>query len=250
MGSLKEKFEKVAEGKTAIVMHPDMIEKLKAEGVEFTVVPSQTIGEAFDERFLKALEVAYKLPPLPEGLPGPAQVLYQEVRECILFGLYGAAITLSSILVEYMLKFASFIVENNGASEWDASKWDEYEEIQFYVATEKAKSAGLLTPELEVELNSFRTVIRNPYAHYNIQKITSTIGFGKATVMGGNGESVERTVDPREAPGLQVVAKAEIDKIRFLVVFRFADKVSKHLISELEKRYNKTPQPTALAGGG
>lgn len=107
-------MEELAKGSDRIIVNPETLEELKRIGVPFDVVPAPTIEELFEKRKQNAIVKFKQLPALPQGLPPPIQALYQEIRECIFFGLNGAAITMSSILIEFVLKHTTFIKEAGG----------------------------------------------------------------------------------------------------------------------------------------
>jgi hypothetical protein len=130
MSKYKEQIEKaIAEG-YQIQLNPKAMQKLKDAGVavpEFRIIPWQEYIEGFfsDKRKNEALQRVQKLPELPD-LPLPEVTkIYKEILTCITFGLNRAAITLSCILVEYMLKYASFKIEMGGFGKYDATKWEE-----------------------------------------------------------------------------------------------------------------------------
>ena len=90
-------MEELAKEFDRIIVNPETLEELKNRGILFDVVSSPTIDELFEQRRIKAKENAVRLPTLPECFPPSIQALYQEIRECIFFGLNGAAITMSSL---------------------------------------------------------------------------------------------------------------------------------------------------------
>jgi hypothetical protein len=175
MNDIERIMEELAKCSDKIIGNPETLEELKNQGIPFDVVPSPTIDELFEQRRMKAKENAPRLPTLPEGLPPSIQALYQEIRECIFFGLNGAAITMSSILIEYAIKYATHIKESSGHSGTEPDKWDEFEDMELSPAINRAKRAGLLDSKLAKRLHSFRTTIRNPYNHFNIKKITKNV---------------------------------------------------------------------------
>ena len=123
-------MEELVEGSDRIIVNPADLEELKKQGVPFDVIPSPTIDQLFEQRKQNAFSKVKELPPLPQELPPAVQALYQEIRECIFFGLNGAAITMSSILIEFVLKHTTFIKESGGYEKADAKKWDEFEEME------------------------------------------------------------------------------------------------------------------------
>lgn len=107
--TLEELIEKLAKESSFIVSSPETIRQLKTRGVKFTA-PKPTTKESYlDGLFSNRREIANITIddlPTPPQLAAPAvQSLYHEITECVLFGLYGAAITLSAILLEFALKY-------------------------------------------------------------------------------------------------------------------------------------------------
>ncbi len=232
---LKKKLDQLAGGADVIIANPDDIEKLKEQGLPFRVVPSKTINELFEERLKSAIEVAKYLPSLPNKLPPAIKSLYQEIRECMFFGLNGAAITLSGNLIEFTLKHTTYVKEIGGYQKYDPSKWDQFEKIEFGDAIGRAKRAGLLRSKMAKQLQSFREDIRNPYSHYNIKKITEEVIAGKVKRINlATGEMEEIDIPAKESPMIQAQVKPWVDQQRVLDVFCFSDAVVKYLVNKLD----------------
>jgi hypothetical protein len=89
-------------------------------GVKFDQAPKRTLEESIDHLFSTAkdhaIERAKQLPALPE-MPYAVASLYGEIITCIIFGVYGAAITLSGILIEFVLKHCTYLREAGGYSD-------------------------------------------------------------------------------------------------------------------------------------
>jgi hypothetical protein len=221
----------LAKSSDRIIVNPETLKELKNQGIPFDVVPSPTIDELFEKRRIKAKENACRLPTLPEGLPPSIQALYQEIRECIFFGLNGAAITMSSILIEYAIKYATHIKESGGHSGADPDKWGEFEKMELSPAINRAKRAGLLDSKMAKRLHSFRTTIRNPYNHFNIKKITINVVAQKVKQLNVNTGIVEEVdIEAENSPMIQTQAKPFMDEHHVLPVFHFADEVVKYLL--------------------
>ena len=235
MDDNKKVIGELANDSDRFIASPETIEKLRNLGLPFTDIPAQTLEELFAKRKKSATELVKNLPPLPNGLQPEIQSLYQEIRECVVFGLNGAAITLSAILIEFVLKRTTFTREIGGYQNYDASKWDEFENLELAPAINRAKKAGLLDSEMEEQLQAFRQSIRNPYSHYNIKKITEHVVAEKVTVLNTEtGECVERDIKASEDPVIQAQVKPIVDQNQVLAVFHFADKVMKYLLSQIE----------------
>ena len=230
MNDLKKILDRLAEGSDKIIANPETIEKLRSQGLPIKDVPSPTISELFDQRKEHALQIAVHLPSLPEEVSPTIQTLYQEIRECIFFGCNGAAITLSGILIEFMLKRVTYAKESGGYQKYDPKTWDEFEDMDLSSATNRAKRAGILDSRMAKRINAFRKQIRNPYSHYNIQKISEHVIAEKVKVLNTEtGEHEERDLAARDNPFIQTVVKPIVDKYHVLNVFHFADEVVKYL---------------------
>lgn len=176
-----------------------------------------------EEQKVHALEQVKKLPEIPP-LPLPSIVaIYREILRCIALGLNGAAITLSSILIEYMLKFAIYKVEMGGFKKYDPEKADELERTTFQPAIERAERAGLLSKERKATLEEFKRQIRNPYLHYNTKKITAGVTHKDLVrVNTRTGETETIDVKASEDQVIQPGAKTFVDEKRVLEVFEYA----------------------------
>jgi hypothetical protein len=220
------------------ILNPVAVVQLKEQGVPFDEPRQLTLKESiellFQKRMDKALEIAEKLPS-PPALASPAiESLYNEIRECIIFGLNGAAITLSTILVEFMMKFAAYKVEMGGFALYDAERWDEFEQLDFSGAIARANKNGLLMKENRKLLNEFRHRHRNPCNHYNIKKITETVVAKNVTKISLKTLAVEQVdIEAKDDPIIQAQAKPLVDAQSVMNVFEFADSVVKALFEKL-----------------
>ncbi len=233
---LESVLSKLAAGSDRIVANPSDIEQLLREGIHLEQPPRRTLEESvdllFSSRKQSALERARELPAPPPKAPPSIASLYEEISTCIVFGLHGAAITLSGVLVEFALKFATYIREAGGYLHYNPEHWDEFEQITFDPAIKRASTAGLITPEQAEELRRFKNVIRNPYNHYNIRKITSHAVWNKVKIVNLNtGTFEEKSIPVKDDPVLQAQAKPVVDSMQVFTVFRFADAVVKALLA-------------------
>lgn len=218
-----------------IIVNPETLEELKRSGVPFDIVPAPTIDQLFDQRKQNAFLKIGQLPSLPQGLPPAVQALYQEIRECIFFGLNGAAITMSAILIEFVLKHTTFIKEAGGYQNAGTHDWDQFENMELAPAINRAKRAGVLDAKMAKRLDSFRKTIRNPYSHYNIKKITYDVVAGKVKqVNTTTGAVTEVDLAAKDHPMIQAQVKPWVDGHNVMAVFAFADEVVKHLLSQIQ----------------
>ena len=235
MKDIEKIMKKLAKDSDRIIVSPETFEKLKSQGVPFDIIPSPTIEQLFEQRKEVAIAKAKHLPSLPQGLPPAVQSLYQEIRECIFFGLNGAAITMSAILIEFVLKHTTFIKEAGGYYKSEPSNWDKFEKMEFANAINRAKRAGLLDSKMAKRLHSFRVTIRNPYNHYNIKNITKNVFAKKVKRLNvDTGECEEIDIEAKDSPMIQAQVKPIMDEYHVLDVFRFGDEVVKYLLPQIK----------------
>lgn len=238
-------LSKLAAKAGVAIMNPQDLERLRALGLKVREQPKLSLEESIDALFearkAHALERAKKLPP-PPPFPVPSiQSLYNEIQECIIFGLHGAAITLSGILVEFALKYATYICEVGGHSNYDPSKWDGFEKTTFGPAINRAVKAGLVNQK-QKKLIEFKDTYRNPYNHYNIRKITMNIVAGNVSIMNLSTGIVEtRDIAAKDNPVIQAQAKPWADQEKSIEVFEFADSVVKALLAQIHSAYHAKP---------
>lgn len=231
-------MNELAEDSGSIIVNPETLEELKRFGVPFDTVPAPTVDQLFEQRKQNAFLKLERLPALPERLPPAIQALYQEIRECIFFGLNGAAITVSSILIEFVLKHTTFVKEAGGYQNIDPQKWDQFENLELGPAINRAKKAGLLDAKMAKRLHSFRETIRNPYSHYNIKKITSHVVARKVKQVNvRTGEIKEVNLEAKDNPMIQAQVKPFVDEHNVMAVFQFADDIVKCLLPQIQSQH-------------
>jgi hypothetical protein len=231
-------LSKLAVDADRIVGNPADIEQLVTQGVRFDQAPKRTLEESIDLLFSTtkehALQRAKQLPPFPQ-LPYAVASLYEEIITCIIFGVYGAAITLSGILVEFVLKHCTYVREAGGYDHYDPEHWDEFEQITFGPAIKRAVKAGLLNPTQIADLHRFKNVVRNPYNHYNIRKITASVIWEKVQIVKvDTGAVEEKTIAAKDNAVIQAQAKPLVDQTQVLRIFGFADAVTRALLALVE----------------
>ncbi|MDD5559703.1 hypothetical protein [Candidatus Methylomirabilis sp.] len=221
-------------GPELVIASQETIEELRHKGEQIEEIPSIPLNEALDKLFTlrrqNASDIVFKLPACP-STEAPVLYLYDEIRQCILFGLNGTAITLSGILVEFMLKYATFRNEQGGKVEFDSEVWKRFEDkLTMRPAIDRAKRNGLISDPQAVDLHRFADSIRNTYAHFNIQRLTSGAVFRKVRVRSiRTGEEELKDIPATQSPAFQILAKARIDSENVLKIFEFADSVVRHL---------------------
>lgn len=235
MENIDDFLSKLATGSTDIISSPKTIEDLKKKGVKFDQVApkteSQFLDELFSERRDSSTSLLNRFPSVPQIAIPTIGFLYDEIRECILFGLFGAAISLSAILVEYSLKQA--IVRKNRGNVYDKKEWDRIENIELGLTIVEAKKLNLITADQEELLIRFKDEVRNPYLHYNIKKITKNVIANKVKKVDVNTRKVEELDVPAiDNPLFWGVAKKFVDRETVFNRFEFADKMVKELFQE------------------
>lgn len=238
MKDIKTLLNALVKDSGEIVSNPSVIERLKKQGVSVNESAQSSLDESLDllfrERKKRAIEIAERLPSPPAISLAAIESLYNEIRECIIFGLNGAAITLSAILVEFMLKFASYNVEMGGSAVYDAEKWHEFEKLDFSKTISRARRNQLLTKKQRNLLHEFRERYRNPYNRFNIKDITALAIAEDITRVNLETLEVEQIdVAAKDAPMIQSHAKSLVDAQEVLSVFEFADNVVKLLFAKL-----------------
>jgi hypothetical protein len=228
-------MSELADDSDTIIVNPETLDELKHSGVPFDTVPPPTIDQLFDKRKQNAFLRIGQLPALPQGLPPAVEALYQEIRECIFFGLNGAAITMSAILIEFVLKHTTFIKEAGGYQNADTRDWDQFENMDLDYAINRAKRAGVLDAEMAKRLHSFRKTIRNPYSHYNIKKITYGVIAQKVKQINTTtGTVTEVDLAAKDHPMIQAQVKPWVDEHKVMAVFAFSDEVVKYLLRQIQ----------------
>ncbi len=253
MKKIKEQIEAALERGLTPHGSPSNYKKIKEWGVNISdgsgIMPWEEFVEKVfsDEQKTKALERAKTIPELP-NIPLPIiKGIYREILKCITLGMNGAAITLSCILVEYMLRFASYKVEIGAFKRYDQSKWDKLEKETFGPSIERADNNGLLTDDRKTSLVDFKNKIRNPYLHYNIKKITAGVILRNVTRINmktGDSEQIDISAD--SDPTVQPDAKVFVDEQEVLNVFGYANEFVKEMWGKIEHLENVASPPPTL----
>lgn len=238
MDDLEKLLSELAENSDVRMLSPVTIERLKTKGIHFSEPPKRTLEESINllfsnERKGKAIEIAKQLPAPPSMAAPSITSLYNEIREAIIFGLNGAAITLCGVLVEHALKYATYKVEMGGFAKYDPAKADEFEKFALGVAIDRAAKAGLLTQTQVDNLKLFKDKYRNPYNHYNIKKITEGCHGDLTTLNIETGKVETNHVEAKDNPVIQAQLKPYVDAASVFEVFTFVDSVVKYLWSKI-----------------
>ena len=213
-----------------LIANPDDFEKLRRLGYNVDAKPP-TMEERVAQRFSaeqakEALERAKKLPPRPDIAAPSVLSLYDEAAQCIVVGLYGAAITLSSNLIEYTMKYCIYTCRMGGSGDFQPDKWAEVERVSFEPAIRQVSKLGLITKKQNKILYEFMKEVRDPYNHYNLQKIVKGSGCEKVQLINiETGETEERSFEADEDLVLAAQVKPFVDQANVFRHFEIAHQV-------------------------
>lgn len=244
---LEDLLSELAENVDAATLSPTTVARLKERGIHIPETPKRTLEESINlifskERKERALKVAKNLPEPPDMAVPSIQLLYNEIRECIILGLNGAAITLSGVLVEYVLKYATYKVEMGGFAKYDPDKADEFERVTLGPAIDRAAKAGLLESQHVDKLRVFKDTYRNPYNHYNIKKITANYYVENVAILNTKtGEVETKDIAAKDDPVIQAQIKPHVDADNVLHAFAFADSVVRFIWNKISNLQQANP---------
>ena len=231
---INELLAEQAKDATHFIAAPETIEQMIKAGLKLdeqkTITGEEYVDQLFAGRQEKAKQLIEQLPAPPQIALPPLTSLYAEIRECILFGLNGAAITLSAILVEFAIKHA-IIDHTKGVEVYDKGEWDRIEARELGKVIDEAAKLKLFDDDEIKRLKTFKDKVRNPYLHYNIKKITTGAVMPEASAYDTKTKKIVKkyNLKAEDNPFLWQLAKKHIDEQTVLDYFRFADSVVKRL---------------------
>lgn len=238
MDDLQKKLDELVKQSDLIVSSPDTIEKLKARGLPVKSI-FITYKDYLDKLFVEKRKIAdgliKKLPHLEENIANATiQALYEELKECFVLGIPGAGITLSVILLELALKYRLFEERIN---EDPNSKWEHIEQIDFTKSVNDLFAKKVITKKERTQLDDFNLNTRNPYIHYNIQKLVKDMILQElSSVNIETGEVTKlKNVKPSEYPSLWFSAKRVLDKKTIIIVTTFCINWANKLLAKAQK---------------
>ena len=217
-------------GATQFIANSSTLEKLVKKGLKLDAPVDETTDEFIDRIFNERKKIAKKiigeLPKKPNIPLPPILSLYDEISECILFGINGAAISLSAILVEFAIKHA-IVDRKSGVEIYDKAEWNRVEKKELGPIIAEAEKLGLFDEEGVRKLVHFKNNIRNPYLHYNIKEITKGVIMKEAYAYDAETNKVEKkyNLKAEDYPFLWEMGKRNIDESEVLGVYKFADSV-------------------------
>jgi hypothetical protein len=248
--SIPSMLWRASRGPQLWVAGPETIEQMIKDGdkdVQEVKTPpvEEGLKALFDERLTAALAIADQLPVCPIYEPSLVD-LYDDIRFSILFGMNGNAINLCGMLLEFVLKYVRFLKDHGEDETFNQEIWSDYiEKPMLNSAIEKARKEGFIDENIETRLKLFKDDVRNPYAHFNVQKITEHVVFGKTQVRNTKtGETTEEDVPASHSPVFQLIAKRKVDEHQVLKVFIFVDSVVHHVIARLFEMGKEGPDTT------
>lgn len=222
---LKKRLDKLAKGgSNFIIASPDTIEKMRGKGlpIKSKFIPyEEYLNKLFEEKKKLAYQIIGHLPLLSDKVAnGTIHALYDEIRECYALGLFGATITLSVILLEVALKYKLFDLRKRSNPN---AQWDEIEKDNFTSTVRDLNRLGQLSDIEKSELVTFNLETRNPYIHYNIQRLLKGLYLAELPVINiTTGEIVmQKDVDLQESPHLWFAGKKKLDEKQVNEILNF-----------------------------
>lgn len=207
-----------------IIANPETIKRLKDRGLPFQsrfITYKEYLDKLFKDKRKLAEEIIGDLPLINNEIAHSAvQSLYEQVRECYALGIFGATITLSSVLLELSLKYRLHKERTKSDPNY---KWEEIEKLNFAGTLSGLKKIGVLSQEEWDVLNNFNIEVRNPYIHYNIKKLVRDVMIRELPVVKiETGEKkIHKDVKIVERPYLWFTGKKFLDKAQVNHVLNF-----------------------------
>ncbi|MDB5161196.1 MAG: hypothetical protein JWO96_576 [Candidatus Saccharibacteria bacterium] len=231
---INELLAPYVEGATQFVANPSTLNKMIDMGLKLDKPVHEStedyISRTFDERKEVAKAIVDELPKKPNLALPPILSLYDEISECVLFGLNGAAISLSAVLVEFSIKHA-IVDRNSGVEIYDKAEWNRVEKKELGAIIAEAEKLKLFNEDGIKQLVQFKNNVRNPYLHYNIKEITKDVIMKEAFAYNAETNKVEKkyNLKAEDNPFLWELGKRKVDEETVLIAFRFADSVVRAL---------------------
>lgn len=207
-----------------IVANPQTVQELKTKGLPFQsrfITYKEYLDKLFEDKRKLADEVIGDFPSISDNVAHSAvKSLYEQVRECYALGIFGATITLSSVLLELALKYRL----HKERTQYNPNyQWEEIEKLNFTNTINGLKKLGILSDEEIAVLVDFNQKVRNPYIHYNIKKLVGDIMVKELPVVNTKtGEKqILQDVKVVERPYLWFTGKKFLDKAQVGNVLNF-----------------------------
>ena len=236
MDDLQKNLDELVKQSDLFVSSPDTIEKLKARGLPIKsifITYREYLNKLFANKRKIADDLIGKLPLLDANIANATvQTLYEELKECFVLGIPGAGITLSVILLELALKYRLF---EERIKDDPNSKWEHIEQIDFTRTVNDLFAKKVITKKEKAQLDDFNLDTRNPYIHYNIQKLVKDMILQElSSVNIETGEITKlKNVKPSEYPSLWFSAKRVLDKKTIIMVTTFCINWANKLLAKV-----------------
>jgi len=221
---LQKKLDELVKNSDYIVATPDTIEKMQQKGlpIKSTFQTYENyLDKLFDKKRKIASEVISQLPLLDAQIANATvQSLYDEVRECFVLGIPGAAITLSIVLFEYACRYSLYKEKLKSNPK---TSWNKLEGMTLGKTIGELKNVGALNEDEYDELTAFNKKIRNNYLHYNIGKLVKEMVLKELPsikIETGN-VTVEKNVLVKDRPEFWFSAKRVLDRDQIIPIARF-----------------------------
>lgn len=198
-----------------IIASPKTIESMKAKGFPIKSVHTtykEYLDRLFTEKRKVANEVVDKLPHLDKGVANASvQSLYDEMRECFVLGIPGAAITLSIILLELALKYR---LHEERVKDDPNSPWEYIERLDLTKVINELRKRKVITLDEKNKLDEFNSNIRNDYIHYKIRNLVKELVAAEVpSVNTESGEvTIHKNISALDHPYLWFSAKKVVGK--------------------------------------
>ena len=224
MDNVQKKLDELVKQADYMIASPDTIESMKKKGLPIKstfITYKEYLDKLFTNKRKISEELINKLPHLDDSIANSTvQSLYDELRECFVLGIPGAAITLALILLELALKYRLF--EERKKSDPNSS-WEEIEKLDFASTVSDLGKKGIITTDEKKRLDEYNIKIRNPYIHYNIYKlIKDSVLKELSSVDINTGEvTIHKNVRPADKPFLWFSAKKVRDRKEIIPLTNF-----------------------------
>jgi len=221
----KAALDELVKQSDILVATPETIEKMQKMG--YPIGTKQiTYGEYLDNLFAKRRAMAganiTKLPMLEESVSNATvTALYEEMKECFILGIPGAAIILALILLELSLKYKIY---RERLKQDPNCRWDDIEALDFRASVVNLRKRQVLSRADKIQLDKFNDSVRNMYIHYKIKEIIDgTIAAELPEFNVATGKVVvHKDVDATKYPSIWFSAKRAVDRARIIEITSFS----------------------------
>ena len=218
-----KKFDEFLTPNTKLVLTPDTIETLKAQGkiTERFITFEEHLNKLFSqilESRPQADELIHLLPRLDKDIANATlSALFEDLEKAFVFGMHVPAINHATTLLELACKFRL----------WDEKRkvnanagWTNIEDMDLRQTILELHQCGAITDEERDELKWINKEIRNAYTHHKILELIKREGMMLSQLPSMNAATgevkVETDVDPTQHPFLWFMVKRVLDRDTFI----------------------------------